>query len=295
MPSRVECPRASHSSECCSCSRAHRSGKSANRSGCPRHQSPRLDLRVPKNVSRPPLVVWIHGGGWEIGDKNRCRFCWLVQKGYAVASINYRLSPKSTFPAQIHDCKAAIRWLRANQREYGYDATRIAVAGSSAGGHLAALLATSGGVGAVEGSVGEHRDESSRVQAAVSISGFSDLATSYASNPDPRVSRLLEGLPSERPKQSDLASPIHFVGSGDPPLLLIHGEKDQEVDPQQSVQLQRAYEAAGLESSLIMIPNVGHMNLSTRDPKLRERVERFLARHMESGRGTSVGSESAAK
>lgn len=245
----------------------------------------RLDLRVPKSVARPPLVVWIHGGGWEIGDKKKCRSCWLVNKGYAVASINYRLSPKSTYPAQIHDCKAAIRWLRANQGAYGYDATRIAVAGSSAGGHLASLLATTGGVEALEGRVGEQLDESSRIQAAVSISGFSDLATSYASVPDVRIARLLEGLPAERPQQSELASPIHFVGPGDAPLLLIHGETDPIVDPQQSVALHRAYAEAGLESSLMMIPETGHMDLSTRDPKLRARVEGFLARHMRPGGG----------
>ena len=238
-----------------------------------------LDLRVPENVQRPPLVVWIHGGGWEIGDKKKCRSCWLVNKGYAVASINYRLSPKSIFPAQIHDCKAAIRWLRANQNTYGYEASRIAVAGSSAGGHLAALLGTSGGVEELEGTVGENPDESSRIQAAVSISGFSDLETSYASVPDVRITRLIGGTPAERPEQSDLASPIHFVGPGDAPLLLIHGEEDPVVDPQQSVQLHRAYQEAKLESSLVMVPGIGHVDLSTRDPKLRAQVEQFLARH----------------
>jgi len=239
-----------------------------------------LDLRVPKNVQRPPLVVWIHGGGWEIGDKKKCRSCWLVDKGYAVASINYRLSPKSIFPAQIHDCRAAIRWLRANQNTYGYDASRIAVAGSSAGGHLAALLATSGGVEELEGTVGENPDESSRIQAAVSISGFSDLDASYASVPDPRITRLLGGTPADRPEQSHLASPIHFVGPGDAPLLLIHGEEDPVVDPEQSVQLHRAYQQAKLESSLVMVPGTRHTDLSTRDPKLRKQVEQFLDRHM---------------
>jgi acetyl esterase/lipase len=239
-----------------------------------------LDLRVPESVQRPPLVVWIHGGGWVVGDKKKCRSCWLAHKGYAVASINYRLASKSTFPAQIHDCKAAIRWLRANQNAYGYDASRIAVVGSSAGGHLAALLATSGGVEELEGTVGENPDESSRIQAAVSISGFSDLATSYASVPDQRITKLLGGTPTARPDQSDLASPIHFVGPGDAPLLLIHGQEDPVVDPQQSAQLHRAYQRAELESSLMMIPGVKHKDLSTRDPELRAQVERFLARHM---------------
>jgi len=239
-----------------------------------------LDVHVPEGVTRPPLVVWIHGGGWEVGDKSKCRSCWLLHKGYAVASINYRLSPNPPFPAQIHDCKAAIRWLRANQQRLGYDASRIAVAGSSAGGHLAALLATSGDIAELEGVVGGNLEESSRVQMAVTISGFSDLATSYASVDDIRIVRLIGGTPEERPEQSRLASPVHFVGPGDAPLLLIHGEKDPIVDPKQAVQLHRAYQEAGLESSLMMIPDKGHTNLSTKDPKLRARVEEFLAQHM---------------
>jgi acetyl esterase/lipase len=197
-----------------------------------------------------------------------------------VASINYRLATKSIFPAQIHDCKAAIRWLRANQNAYGYDASRVAVAGSSAGGHLAALLATSGGVEELEGTVGGNPDESSRIQAAVSIAGFSDLATSYASIRDQRIPLLLGGTPAERPEHSALASPIHFVGPGDAPLLLFHGEEDPVVDPTQSAELHRAYRRAKLESQLVMIPGVKHEDLSTRDPKLRAQVEQFLARHM---------------
>jgi acetyl esterase/lipase len=184
------------------------------------------------------------------------------------------------FPAQIHDCKGAIRWLRANQDAYGYDASRIAVAGSSAGGHLAALLATSAGVEELEGTVGGNPDESSRIQAAVSISGFSDLKASYAHLPDARIARLIGGTPAEQPERSDLASPIHFVGPGDAPLLLIHGEDDPVVDPQQAVQLHRAYQAAKLESSIKMIPGTKHTDLSTRNPELRARVEQFLARHL---------------
>jgi dipeptidyl aminopeptidase/acylaminoacyl peptidase len=114
----------------------------------------------------------------------------------------------------------------------------------------------------------------------VSISGFSDLATSYASVADVRIPRLIGGTPAERPEQSNLASPVHFVGPGDAPLLLIHGEKDPIVDPQQAVQLHRAYQDANLESSLMMIPETGHTDLSTKDPKLRARVEQFLAQHM---------------
>jgi acetyl esterase/lipase len=239
-----------------------------------------LDLRVPMNAQRPPLVVWIHGGGWVGGDKEKCRICWLARKGFAVASINYRLLKDAIFPAQIHDCKAAIRWLRANEERYGYDASRIGAAGSSAGGHLSALLGTTGGIQELEGAVGGNLAESSRVQAVVSISGLSDLETSYASHPDPRVALLIGGTPAEQPERSLSASPLHFVGSDASPLLLIHGEKDPIVDPQQAVQLHRAYQNAKLDSWLEMIPGTGHMDLSLRDARIRALIEKFLTRHL---------------
>jgi len=239
-----------------------------------------LDLYVPTNVEKPPLVLWIHGGGWIVGDKRKCRTCWLVPRGYAVANVNYRLLKTAIYPAQIHDVKAAIRWLRANQEKYGYDASRIGATGASAGGHLAALLGTSADVEELEGSLGKHTDRSSRVQAVVSISGFSDIATSYAANPAPRIVKLLGGTPDEKPEKSDLASPVRFVGAGDAPLLLVHGADDPIVDPQQAVQLHRAYEEAGLDSSLVMIPETKHQDLDLRDPKLQTRTDEFLAENL---------------
>src|SRR5262245_52847203 len=128
---------------------------------------------VAKNAERPPLVVFIHGGSWRAGSYKSCSVEFLAEEGFAVASIEYRFTSVAIFPAQIHDCKAAIRWLRAGAEKYGYDATRIGVAGSSAGGHLAALLGTSGGVEDLEGSVGlkdgvgGNADQSSRVAAVV--------------------------------------------------------------------------------------------------------------------------------
>ena len=114
-----------------------------------------LDLYLPTNAQEPlPLVVWVHGGAWSGGDKAPCRAAWLVDRGYAVASVNYRLSREAIFPAQVHDCKAAIRWLRANAAEHGIDGEHIGVWGSSAGGHLVALLGTSGDVADLEGESG---------------------------------------------------------------------------------------------------------------------------------------------
>ena len=113
-----------------------------------------LDLYLPPGTGPHPLVVWVHGGAWYEGSKEHCPAVPLTGRGYAVASINYRLSREALFPAQIHDCKGAIRWLRAHAIGYGLDAGRIGAWGESAGGHLVALLGTSGDIAELEGTVG---------------------------------------------------------------------------------------------------------------------------------------------
>ncbi|HKB42657.1 MAG TPA: alpha/beta hydrolase, partial [Gemmataceae bacterium] len=133
------------------------------------HERNKLDLYIPEKADAPlPVVVWIHGGGWRAGSKDRCPITWLAGKGYLVASINYRLLQHGEFPAQIEDCKAAIRWLRANAKKYNLDPDRIGVMGASAGGHLVALLGTSGHVKDLEGK-GGNAEQSSRVQAVVDL------------------------------------------------------------------------------------------------------------------------------
>ncbi|MFP6765685.1 MAG: alpha/beta hydrolase, partial [Planctomycetaceae bacterium] len=134
----------------------------------------KLDLYLPDNQNAP-LAVFIHGGSWKQGSKDRCYVSWLTDHGFAVASISYRLSGKAIFPAQIHDCKAAVRWLRANASKYGYSTNRIAVTGRSAGGHLAVLLGTTGGVRELEGNVGGNLDYSSGVDAIVDYFGAMDF------------------------------------------------------------------------------------------------------------------------
>ena len=140
------------------------------------HERQRLDLYVPAEADAPlPVIVWIHGGAWLGGSKEMgVPALPFVGKGYAVASINYRLSQHAVFPAQIEDCKAAIRWLRANARTYNLNAGRIGVWGASAGGHLVALLGTSGGVEDFDGK-GGNADRSSRVQAVVDFFGPTDF------------------------------------------------------------------------------------------------------------------------
>ena len=141
------------------------------------HGRNRLDLYLPdKADGRLPLVVWIHGGAWWAGSKEGCPAVPLVGKGYAVASINYRLSQHAVFPAQIEDCKAAIRWLRANAVKYHLDPDHVGVWGESAGGHLVAMLGTTGNAKELEGT-GGNLDQSSHVQCVIDWFGPSDLVT----------------------------------------------------------------------------------------------------------------------
>ena len=134
-----------------------------------------LDLYRPEKISGPlPVIIWIHGGGWNRGRKERCPAVALVDDGFAVASVDYRLSSVAPFPAQIQDCKAAVRWLRANASTYHLDPDNVGVWGNSAGGHLAALLGTSGGVSELEGD-GDNMQYSSRVQAVCDVAGPVDL------------------------------------------------------------------------------------------------------------------------
>ena len=188
-----------------------------------------LDLYLPERVEGAPLLVWVHGGAWRAGSKSRMPLEALVKDGWAIASVDYRLTPVARFPAQVHDIKAAVRFLRAKAADYGFDTERIAVAGNSAGGHLAALVGTTNGHKDLEGSVGRHLEESSNVQATVSFYGASNLTSILnQSTPHglgvriPALQLLLGGQPEDKTEIARLASPIFHVDPSDPPLLLIH-------------------------------------------------------------------------
>jgi acetyl esterase/lipase len=239
----------------------------------------RLDLHRPAKASgEEPLVVWIHGGGWRRGSKANCRLSWLTEHGYAVASIEYRLSGAAIWPAQIHDCKAAIRWLRANARRLGYDATRIGVGGSSAGGHLAALLGTSGDVAAVEGAVGGNTEHSSRVQAVYDLFGPADFSTMGAGGG--AVGQLLGGAPADMPEVARLASPVTHVTRDDPPFLIAHGDRDRLVPVAQSRGLHARLEQAGVSSTLRVLAGASHGGPAFNAAEHREEVRGFFDRHL---------------
>ena len=187
----------------------------------------KLDLYLPTDTSDSSLVVWIHGGGWRGGSKKGCPVRWLTSHNYAVASLDFRLSDEARFPAQVHDCKGAIRWLRANAERFGCDGRRIAVIGGSSGGHLVALVGTTNGVRTLEGNVGANLGHSSRVQAIVDMYGMTDLfynATVESTRcdlPDCPLYQLLGGKPSQRLQEAKAASPVFHVSFDDPPLLIL--------------------------------------------------------------------------
>ena len=245
----------------------------------PRQQ---IDLFLPRKQidDKPlPIVAFIHGGGWRNGSR-RSGLSFIgpiVQTGkYIGASIGYRLTDEAIWPAQIHDCKAAIRWLRANAEQYGADSKKIIVAGSSAGGHLVAMLGTSGDVQELEGNLGNHVDKSSRVDGVVNFFGPSDLASmgGWHNNSDSPESLLLGGTVPENKKIARAASPITYASEDDPPFLTIHGTNDSVVPFEQSAQLTKALQKAGAFAQLIPIEGGGHGR-----PRLRElddRIQLFL-------------------
>lgn len=230
-------------------------------------KSLRLDAFLPAGAAKPlPVIVWIHGGGWRAGSKERCPAIPLSGAGYAVFSIDYRLTDVAAFPAQIHDCKGAIRWIRAHAREYNLDPKRIGVWGSSAGGHLVALLGTSGDVKELEGEVGGNLDQSSRVQAVCDFCGPTLLTGAALTPGDPRASqdgpeavrKLLGGPLSENRDKARLASPVQHVTKDDPPFLIVHGAKDPLVPVRQAELLHEALKKAEVAVTYRLDPNAGH-------------------------------------
>ncbi len=226
----------------------------------------KLDLYIPEGVVKPKLVVWIHGGGWRGGSKAKPPVRCLLDEGYALASVSYRFSEVAIFPAQIYDCKGAIRWLRAHADEYGINADWIAVAGSSAGGTLALLLGTSSGVAELEGDVGGNREQSSRAQAVINYFGPSDFVFRGETQPDVAYSEksgsfaLLGGKKfGAVDKQLELAaSATHYVTPDAPPLLVLHGTADELVLPNQAQRIVDAYSKVGLTARLILLDGAGH-------------------------------------
>lgn len=249
----------------------------------------KLDLyrAAEPSKDKPKLIIWVHGGAWRAGSKKDMPLKELLGSEFAVASVDYRLSTQAQFPAQIHDIKAAIRFLRAKQGEYGYDAGRIVIAGSSAGGHLAALVGVTNGHRELEGTVGDHLDQTSDVQGIVSFYGMSNLTSILSqSTPHglsvrvPALQLLLGGQPDEKPELARLASPVFHVDEHDPPLLLIHGDQDPQAPINQSHELHGRYKAVKRPCQFEVIQGAKHGGPEFFDNERLSLVRHFLREHL---------------
>lgn len=228
------------------------------------HDRQKLDLYVPAEP-KGPLMVWIHGGGWRGGTKSNPPGLAMLKNGVTVASVEYRFSQDAIFPAQIEDCKAAIRWLRAHAAEYGYRKDMIAAWGASAGGHLVAMLGVTGKVKDFD--VGANLDQSSEVQCVINWFGPADFPGYDANLPTPMVQKenpnsvlaqLFGGTVSEKLELAKRASPVTWVTKDAAPMLIMQGTKDPLVPLDQSERLYKKLKEAGADVTLDVIEGAGH-------------------------------------
>lgn len=246
----------------------------------------RLDLYLPQNTATKthPLILWIHGGAWESGDKASCPITQATRHGFAIASINYRLSREAPFPAQIHDCKGAIRWLKTHAEQYKLNRDQFALWGESAGGHLAALAGTSAASDTLEGNVGGNLNTSSNVQAVIDWFGPTDLRQLWNDikgtgryNPrDNPLTRLFGGTVDEKTKLVDSANPIAYINDKTPPFFIVHGDQDDVVPLSQSQMFFAALQKAGVKSELIIIPGARHGGGEFLNDRMQEKYLAFL-------------------
>lgn len=245
-----------------------------------------VDVYLPKKRASDqplPVVALIHGGGWVNGDRigYAAQAIQLARTGhYAAITVGYRLSKEAAWPAQVHDCKAAIRWIRGNAKDLGLDRNRIVVWGSSAGGHLSSLLGTSGGVEAVEGKVGHYTGINSRVQCVVNLCGPEDFSQALMFDAkgapiwkDDAVSGLLGGSAPEKPTEAAAASPLTYVSKDDPPFITFHGTQDQRVAFRHAETIHAALQKAGVTSLLVPITGGGHSSVN--HPEVKVRAQQF--------------------
>lgn len=256
------------------------------------HERQKLDIYfVPRadDEAKPaarPLIIWIHGGAWRAGSKDRCPATFLLENGFAVASINYRLSQHAIFPAQIHDCKTAIAWLRKNAEKFNLDARNFGVWGSSAGGHLASLVGTSANVKELEPN-GLPRNDS-RVQAVCDWFGPTNILLmnkqagakgkmDHDAQNSPE-SLLIGGTLQENPDKAKRVNPVQYISEDDPPFLIMHGDQDFLVPIQQSQLLHEALKKSGVESKFEVIRGKGHGGFDLEN--VRPKIISFFQRHL---------------
>jgi acetyl esterase/lipase len=251
------------------------------------HHRQKLDLYLPKAEKKLPLIIWIHGGAWLAGSKTYGVPLNYLADGYAVASINYRLSQHAIFPAQIQDCKAAVRYLRANAQKYNLDPNCFGAWGPSAGGHLVALLGATGDVNDFD--IGENLTVSSRVQAVADYFGPTDFLQMdehrlpdgmIHNTPDSPESQLVGGPIQENKEKVAKANPITYVTKDDAPFLIVHGDSDPLVPHHQSELLEAVLRKAGVPVSFYTVKGAGHGGFT--DPNVPKLTKEFFDKHLKS-------------
>lgn len=222
-----------------------------------------MDIMYPPvEEKKHPVVIWVHGGGWSSEDLTRVyrpemEMAYLCKMGFVCASIDYRLSQHAPFPAQIEDCKEAVRFLRANAEKYGIDTAHFGAWGESAGGHLVELMAVTEDDEFIRG---ENQEFSSKIQAAVPWYAPKDMRKDIqAMKQNENWARLFAAETDEESmKLMEAASPIVYANRKNPPMLLMHGRADKLVSVMESVEYYKALKAAGNDARLVLIPDQGH-------------------------------------
>ncbi len=248
-----------------------------------------LDIYLPpvKKASYP-LIVWIHGGAWMLNDKY-ADMGYMTQtlktfanSGYAVASIDYRYSTTVPFPAQIQDCNQAFQFLYDNAAKYKLDKNRIAVIGFSAGGHLASLLALSNN-NYIKSFYPNGKKPGFKIRLCLDFYGPSDLLTlkgNDSNDPKNPITLLLGAKAIDRPDLAKKASPITYIDKNDPPFLIVQGEKDESVNPDESISLNLKLKNAGIRSELIIVPGAPHYGVMFDADYIRKSMFALLDAYM---------------
>ncbi len=250
-----------------------------------------LDLFVPKSEKPVPLIVWVHGGAWAAGSKDGGNPAMkLLEQGYAVAAINYRLSQHAVYPAQIQDCKEAIRFLRANSKKYNLNPDKFGAWGSSAGGHLVALLGTSAGAKDLLLADSPHKDVSDAVQCVIDFFGPTDLLKMGEQagpkskfdhdGPNSPESKLVGGPIQQKKELAQKANPITYVSKASAPFLIVHGDADPLVPLGQSELLNDALKKAGVPVELVTLKGAGHGGPQFNAKDVQAKCETFLEKHL---------------
>jgi acetyl esterase/lipase len=246
-----------------------------------------LDIYIPEGAKgKIPLIIFVHGGAWFVNDKYadmgymKKTVSEIVGSGYALASIDYRFSTQSIFPAQMQDCNRAVSFLVDNAGKFGFDTSKIALMGFSAGGHLASLMGLAKNNN-VESFFMPQSNRSFNFKAVIDFYGPAELILFPGNNDIKSPESILIGAtPLSRPDLAKAASPVTYVDKNDPPFLIIHGEKDDMVSPKQSMLLSSWLTIAGVPNELVIVKDAPHFGEMFDSEEVRNKVMGFLKKYL---------------